>query len=149
MIEDIKSLINKQIESAKKWELIQKGNKNEDNVFTWKGKYDPWLLEPRWIAMRLKMTLSRLERTILDSENDELIEIWEDYKLFQKEVMMYDENFGQIRASLAEFTLKKFDKNETTKTDAIVKIDNTDTIELKVEIERLKKEVEFYKKENK
>lgn len=140
--ETIMGLCKEQIGLAKKYEIVSKATKENSATFAWKGKYDPWLLEPRHIAIELEVSLAHLERLILDSEDPELQEYWNDYKKFQLEVMMYDETFGQIRKELAEFALSKFDKNETTKTDAIVKLPTQELIDAKLKIKELEKLLE-------
>lgn len=141
ILKEIKKLIDEQITKAKRFEIISKGTKDTEPKYAWKGRYDAWLLEPRHIAIGLGITLSGLETVILEEENADLSDLWNDYKRFQKEVMLHDENFSTIRAQLAEFALEKFDKNETTSTDAIVKLPNSEIVELKLKIKELEKKL--------
>ncbi len=146
ILEGFKILIQEQIKAAQKYEMVQKATKDTPAKWAYKGKYDPWLLEPRHIAIKLELTISQLERLILDSEDAEIQDIWKDYNRFHKEVLLYDNDFGQIRPQLAEFALGLFDRSETTTTDAILKLPTIDVNETQLKISKLEKEVAYYKK---
>lgn len=145
-VKKLKEICNNQIKQAHKPELVWKGDKENKPLFRFKGKYDPWLLETRHIALKLNLSLAELERAILNEEDPAMMEFWNDYKLFHKQVLFYDAEFSNIKPQLAEFALGIFDKNETTKTDVILKKPDMEQVDLKVKISRLEKEIAYYKK---
>jgi len=78
---DLKKVLDGQIIKAKKLEYV--GDKvsgtGKDKVikrqYTWKQKYDTWLLDPTHIYVIFKMTENNFEKFIFQSEDADLIDI--------------------------------------------------------------------------
>ena len=147
--ETLKEVIQLQLDISHKVEVISKGTKDSEPVYGWRNKYDAYSLEPIHIADSLELTLSGLEKVIVDCGDWEVMSMWNNYKHRGYLAKIYDNDFSQIKPQLAEFVLKWFSKDQVMMSDVIVKKNEADIIELEAEISRLTKEVEFYKKGNK
>lgn len=150
---DLKKVLDGQIIKAKKLEYV--GDKvsgtGKDKVikrqYTWKQKYDTWLLDPTHIYVIFKMTENNFEKFIFQSEDADLIDIWEDYKKMWKKVMMYDPDFSIMKKELGEFVHNIFDKTSSVKTDVILKKPDIDSTKLKAENTLLKRKLKYYEKQ--
>ncbi len=97
-------------------------------------EYNPWLLEERHIAIAFGTTVAKLNKAIQQTGDIDILDLWNDYKLFKTEVLMHNDRFSTIRKDLAEYKLKLFDKEETITDPIIIKeYNNIDMIKQMLE----------------
>lgn len=144
---ELKKVIITQTKKAQKLILINRGFGSKEPQYMHDGTYNPFFLEPIMVAREFGMTLNVFEKFIMETEEFDILDTWNNFKKFGIVCKIYDVNFANIRPQLAEFSLKWFDKNATTMSDVIIKQHDDETEKLLTQIEDLKNEIKYLKGE--